>query len=46
MSTNGGDSETRVDDPYGSLPFGGLAGRVTADYKYNFDTRGVTYICV
>jgi len=44
MSTNGATVNT-VDDTYGSLPFVDWQGGY-CDYKYNFDTRGVTYICV
>lgn len=44
MSTNGATVNT-VDDTYGTLPFVDWQGGY-CDYKYNFDTRGVTYICV
>ena len=44
MSTNGATVNT-VDDTYGTLPFVDWQGGY-CDYRYNFDTRGVTYICV
>jgi hypothetical protein len=44
MSTNGATVNT-VDDTYPSLPWVDWQEGY-CDYRYNFDTRGVTYICV
>jgi hypothetical protein len=44
MSTNGATVNT-VDDTYPSLPWVDWQ-QGYCDYKYNFDTRAVTYICV
>jgi len=44
MSTNGATVNT-VDDTYPSLPWVDWQ-QGYCDYRYNFDTRGVTYVCV
>jgi len=44
MSTNGATVNT-VDDTYPSLPWVDWQ-QGYCDYRYNFDTRGITYVCV